>query len=37
VLSGSKQAKAAEEFLNFLFSAEAGEIFMKHGFSPVIK
>jgi molybdate transport system substrate-binding protein len=37
VLSGSKQAKAAEEFLNFLFSAEAGEIFMKRGFSLVIK
>lgn len=35
VLSGSKQPKAAEEFLNYLAGPEGMKVFVKYGFSPL--
>jgi molybdate transport system substrate-binding protein len=37
VLSGSKQPKAAEEFLNYLASPEGMKVFEKYGFNPLTK
>lgn len=34
VLLNSQRLKAAQTFVDFLSSAEAGEIFLKHGFTP---
>lgn len=35
VLTGAKQPKAAEEFLNYLASPEGIKVFVKYGFSPL--
>ena len=35
VLTGSKQPKAAEEFLNYLASPDGMKVFVKYGFAPM--